>query len=843
MVFDLDMIKAVYAAMPGRIAKARKVVGKPLTLSEKILYTHLHADQKIETFGRGKSYVDFAPDRVAMQDATAQMALLQFMSGGIPKVLVPSTVHCDHLILAKDGAAKDLKDSITASGEVFNFLESVSNKYGIGFWKPGAGIIHQVVLENYAFPGAMMIGTDSHTVNAGGLGMIAIGVGGADAVDVMSGMPWELKWPKLIGVKLTGKLSGWTSSKDVILKVAGILTVKGGTGAIVEYFGPGAQTLSCTGKGTICNMGAEIGATTSTFGYDEKMAQYLRGTDRAEVADLADKVKEHLTGDPEVYENPEKYFDQVIEIDLSTLEPHVNGPFTPDRAIPISKFASEVQANNWPQRLEVGLIGSCTNSSYEDITRSASLAKQAVDKNLKAKAEFTITPGSEKVRYTVDRDGYLDVFEKMGGVVLANACGPCIGQWSRHTNDPNRKNSIITSFNRNFAKRNDGNPNTHAFVASPEITTAFAIAGDLTFNPLTDTLINEAGQAVKLDEPKGVEFPPQGFDVKDPGYLAPAKDGSKVKVSIDPTSKRLQALSPFAPWDGKNWTGLKLLIKAKGKCTTDHISMAGPWLRFRGHLDNISDNTLTGATNFFNDKTDSVKNQLTGQYGPVPATQRAYKAAGIASIVVGDHNYGEGSSREHAAMQPRHLGIKVILVKSFARIHETNLKKQGMLAITFANEADYNKFQEDDTIDFTDLTSFAPDRQLTLVLNHKDGSKDTIKVNHTYNAGQIGWFKAGSALNLMAKQIAASKKEAKPVSSVAKKKVTPVKKTKPKTTKKKVVKKTAKKVVKKAKPAKKKVAKKVVKKAAKKRVIVKKKAVKKKVAKKKVTKKSAKRKK
>lgn len=843
MVFDLDMIKAVYAAMPGRIAKARKVVGKPLTLSEKILYTHLHADQKIETFGRGKSYVDFAPDRVAMQDATAQMALLQFMSGGIPKVLVPSTVHCDHLILAKDGAAKDLKDSITASGEVFNFLESVSNKYGIGFWKPGAGIIHQVVLENYAFPGAMMIGTDSHTVNAGGLGMIAIGVGGADAVDVMSGMPWELKWPKLIGVKLTGKLSGWTSSKDVILKVAGILTVKGGTGAIVEYFGPGAQTLSCTGKGTICNMGAEIGATTSTFGYDEKMAQYLRGTDRAEVADLADKVKEHLTGDPEVYENPEKYFDQVIEIDLSTLEPHVNGPFTPDRAIPISKFASEVQANNWPQRLEVGLIGSCTNSSYEDITRSASLAKQAVDKNLKAKAEFTITPGSEKVRYTVDRDGYLDVFEKMGGVVLANACGPCIGQWSRHTNDPNRKNSIITSFNRNFAKRNDGNPNTHAFVASPEITTAFAIAGDLTFNPLTDTLINEAGQAVKLDEPKGVEFPPQGFDVKDPGYLAPAKDGSKVKVSIDPTSKRLQALSPFAPWDGKNWTGLKLLIKAKGKCTTDHISMAGPWLRFRGHLDNISDNTLTGATNFFNDKTDSVKNQLTGQYGPVPATQRAYKAAGIASIVVGDHNYGEGSSREHAAMQPRHLGIKVILVKSFARIHETNLKKQGMLAITFANEADYNKFQEDDTIDFTDLTSFAPDRQLTLVLNHKDGSKDTIKVNHTYNAGQIGWFKAGSALNLMAKQIAASKKEAKPVSSVAKKKATPVKKTKPKTTKKKVVKKTAKKVVKKAKPAKKKVARKVVKKAAKKRVIVKKKAVKKKVAKKKVTKKSAKRKK
>ncbi len=761
MVFDLDMIKAFYEAMPGRIAKARKAVGKPLTLSEKILCSHLHADQAYQAFGRGKSYVDFAPDRVAMQDATAQMALLQFMSGGIPKVLVPSTVHCDHLILAKDGAKKDLADSLTASGEVFSFLESVSNKYGIGFWKPGAGIIHQVVLENYAFPGAMMIGTDSHTVNAGGLGMVAIGVGGADAVDVMSGMAWELKWPKLIGIKLTGKLSGWTSSKDVILKVAGILTVKGGTGAIVEYFGPGAKTLSCTGKGTICNMGAEIGATTSTFGYDEKMAEYLRGTDRAEVAKLADQVKDHLTGDPEVYAHPEKYFDQVIEIDLSTLEPHVNGPFTPDRAIPISKFADEVRANNWPQKLEVGLIGSCTNSSYEDISRSASLAKQAVDKNLKAKAEFTITPGSEKVRYTVERDGYLAIFGKMGGVVLANACGPCIGQWSRHTDDPNRRNSIITSFNRNFAKRNDGNPNTHAFVASPEITTAFAIAGDLTFNPLKDTLTNQDGIAVRLDEPKGAEFPPKGFDVKEPGYLAPAKDGSKVQVKIDPKSKRLQALTPFAPWDGKNWTGLRLLIKAKGKCTTDHISMAGPWLRFRGHLDNISDNTLTGATNSFNEKTDNVKNQLTGQYGPVPATQRAYKAAGVASLVVGDHNYGEGSSREHAAMQPRHLGIKAILVKSFARIHETNLKKQGMLAITFANEADYEKFQEDDSIDFSDLSSFAPEKQLTLVLNHKNGSKDVIKVNHTYNAGQIGWFKAGSALNLMARQIAAAKKAVK----------------------------------------------------------------------------------
>ena len=763
MVFDLDMIKAVYRLLPDRIAKARKVINKPLTLSEKILLTHLHEEQPIENFERGKSYVNFSPDRVAMQDATAQMALLQFMSAGIPRVLVPSTVHCDHLILAKDGARQDLAQSLTASGEVFNFLESVSNKFGIGFWKPGAGIIHQVVLENYAFPGGMMIGTDSHTVNAGGLGMVAIGVGGADAVDVMAGMPWELKYPKLIGVRLIGELSGWTSAKDVILKVAGILTVKGGTGAIVEYFGPGAETLSCTGKATICNMGAEIGATTSTFGYDEKMAEYLRGTGRGEVADLADRVKEHLTADLAVYDNPEQYFDQVIEINLSELEPHVNGPFTPDRAIPISQFASEVRKNGWPERLEVGLIGSCTNSSYEDITRSASLAKQAVDKKIKARAEFTITPGSEQVRYTVERDGYLEIFEQMGGVVLANACGPCIGQWARHTNDPNRKNSIITSFNRNFAKRNDGNPNTHAFVASPELTTAFAIAGDLTFNPLTDTLINDEGNAVKLDEPTGDQFPPQGFDVKDPGYLAPAKDGSKVPVKIDPESKRLQALTPFPAWDGKNLTGMKVLIKAKGKCTTDHISMAGPWLRFRGHLDNISDNTLTGAINFFNEKTDSVKNQLTGGYGSVPATQREYKAKGIPTIVVGDHNYGEGSSREHAAMQPRHLGIRVLLVKSFARIHETNLKKQGMLAITFANEPDYDLIQEDDAIDIIDLTEFSPDRQLTLVLNHKDGTSHTIKVNHTYNAGQILWFKAGSALNLMASEIAAKAGFKKPV--------------------------------------------------------------------------------
>jgi aconitate hydratase len=813
MVFDLDMIKAFYQQLPQRIAKARKIANKPLTLSEKILYAHLHQAQDVEQFVRGKSYVNFSPDRVAMQDATAQMALLQFMSAGIPKVRVPSTVHCDHLILAKDGAKKDLADSLSASGEVFNFLESVSNKFGIGFWKPGAGIIHQVVLENYAFPGGLMIGTDSHTVNAGGLGMVAIGVGGADAVDVMAGMPWELKWPKLIGIKLTGKMSGWTSSKDVILKVAGILTVKGGTGAIVEYFGPGAETLSCTGKGTICNMGAEIGATTSTFGYDAKMAQYLRGTGRAEVADLADAVGEHLTGDAEVYANPTQYFDQVFEIDLSTLEPHVNGPFTPDRAIPISQFADEVRKNRWPEKLEVGLIGSCTNSSYEDITRSASLAKQAVDKKLQAKAEFTITPGSEQVRYTVDRDGYLDIFEKMGGVVLANACGPCIGQWARHTNDPSRANSIITSFNRNFAKRNDGNPNTHAFVASPEITTAFAIAGDLTFNPLTDTLLNEEGDDVKLDEPTGHEFPPNGFDVKDAGYLAPAKDGSRIDVSIAPDSKRLQALSPFKPWDGRNLTGMKLLIKAKGKCTTDHISMAGPWLRFRGHLDNISNNTLTGAINFFNDSTDNVKSQLTGEYGPVPATQRAYKAAGVPTIVVGDHNYGEGSSREHAAMQPRHLGIRVILVKSFARIHETNLKKQGMLALTFANESDYDSIREDDTIDIVDLNTIAPDRTLTLVLHHSNGTSDTVKANHTYNAGQIKWFRAGSALNLMAQEDepapdqprASEKSPAKPRAAKAKKAVKKAKKAAPKKAKKaapKKAKKTAPKKAKKAAPKK-----------------------------------------
>ena len=749
MAFDIEMIKAVYDKYPTRIAAARKATGRPLTLTEKILYAHLSEGEAKAAYERGVSYVDFKPDRVAMQDATAQMALLQFMQAGRDQVAVPSTVHCDHLIQAEVGAVADLTKAKDKNREVYDFLASVSNKYGIGFWKPGAGIIHQVVLENYAFPGGMMIGTDSHTPNAGGLGMIAIGVGGADACDVMAGLPWELKFPKLIGVKLTGKLSGWTSAKDVILKVAGILTVKGGTGAVVEYFGEGANSLSATGKGTICNMGAEIGATTSIFGYDEKSAAYLRGTDRSDIADMADQIKEHLNADSEVYANPEQYFDQVIEINLSELEPHINGPFTPDLAWPLSKFAAAVKENGWPAKLEVGLIGSCTNSSYEDISRAASLAQQAVDKKLLAKSEYTITPGSEQVRFTVERDGFLNVFDKMGGVVLANACGPCIGQWARHGAEKQEKNSIITSFNRNFAKRADGNPNTHSFVASPEIVTALAIAGDLTFNPMTDTLTNEEGQQVKLEEPRGLELPTKGFAVEDAGYQAPAEDGSSVEVIVDPKSERLQLLEPFQPWEGTDLKGLKLLIKAKGKCTTDHISMAGPWLRFRGHLDNISNNMLIGAVNFYNEETNKVKNQLSGEYAEVPAVQRQYKLHGVGSIVVGDENYGEGSSREHAAMEPRFLGVRAILVKSFARIHETNLKKQGMLALTFANPADYELIQEDDSIDIAGLESFAPGVQLTVVLNHADGSKDEIRVNHTYNAGQIEWFKAGSALNLI----------------------------------------------------------------------------------------------
>jgi len=752
--FDIDMIKKVYAEMPAKVDAARTALGRPLTLSEKILFAHLHSDMKLENFARGKSYVDFAPDRVAMQDATAQMALLQFMQAGRPKVAVPSTVHCDHLIMAKDEAKHDLAVANTESKEVYDFLASVSNKYGLGFWKPGAGIIHQVVLENYAFPGGMMIGTDSHTVNAGGLGMIAIGVGGADACDVMAGLPWELKWPKLIGVKLTGKLSGWTAPKDVILKVAGILTVKGGTGAIVEYFGEGATSMSCTGKGTICNMGAEIGATTSTFGYDESMSRYLAATGRAEIAAMADTIKDYLNGDAECYANPSQYFDEVIEINLSELEPHLNGPFTPDLATPISKMKEAAAANNWPTKIEVGLIGSCTNSSYEDISRAVSLAKQVNEKSLKAKAEYTITPGSEQVRYTIERDGFLEIFDKMGATVFANACGPCIGMWARVGAEKQERNTIVHSFNRNFAKRADGNPNTLAFVGSPELVTALAIAGDLTFNPITDFLTNDKGELVKLDEPTGMELPPRGFAVEDAGYQVPAEDGSTVSVAVDPASKRLQLLAPFAEWEGTDLKGLKLLIKAKGKCTTDHISMAGPWLKFRGHLDNISNNMLIGAVNYFNEKTDNVKNQLTGEYGPVPATQRAYKAAGIGSIVVGDENYGEGSSREHAAMEPRFLGVRAVLTKSFARIHETNLKKQGMLALTFANKTDYDKIQEDDTIDIVGLTEFAPGKPLTLVFTHADGSKDEILANHTYNHQQIEWFKAGAALNIIRKQVA-----------------------------------------------------------------------------------------
>ena len=753
MAFDIDMIKAVYEKYPERVAASRSILNKPLTLTEKILYTHLWDGKASEEFARGNSYVDFAPDRVAMQDATAQMALLQFMQAGKAKVAVPSTAHADHLILAKLGADKDLQDSINKNNEVFNFLSSVCDKYGIGFWKPGAGIIHQVVLENYAFPGGMMIGTDSHTVNAGGLGMVAVGVGGADAVDVMAGMPWELKFPKLIGIKLTGKLNGWTSAKDVILKVAGILTVKGGTGCIVEYFGEGAKSLSATGKGTICNMGAEIGATTSTFGYDDSMRRYLNATDRADVVDLADSVAEHLTGDDEVYANPEQYFDQVIEINLSELTPHLNGPYTPDLATPISEMKEKAASNDWPTEIEWALIGSCTNSSYEDLTRAASIVDDAVNKGIVPKAKLGINPGSEQVRYTAERDGLIDTFEKFESTrIFTNACGPCIGQWDREGAEKQEKNSIVHSFNRNFAKRADGNPNTHAFVASPEMVAAIAISGKLDFNPITDTLTNGNGEEVKLAEPNGSELPSKGFDVEDNGYQAPAEDGSGIEVVVSPDSKRLQLLNPFAAWDGKNIEGTKLLIKAFGKCTTDHISMAGPWLRFRGHLDNISDNCLIGAVNAFGKATNEVVNQLNGDKGPVPATARAYKAAGVPSVVVGDHNYGEGSSREHAAMEPRFLGVKAVIVKSFARIHETNLKKQGMLGLTFDNENDYDLVREDDTFNFTDLVDFAPGKQLTLQLQHADGTEDTIKLNHTYNAQQIGWFKAGSALNMISQQ-------------------------------------------------------------------------------------------
>lgn len=751
--FDLDMLKQHYASLPSRIQKAKKALGRPLTLSEKILYAHLHKDSAIANFTRTKDYVFFAPDRVAMQDATAQMALLQFMTCGKSKTAVPSTVHCDHLILAENGAKADLKSANKDNKEVYHFLKSICNKYGLGFWKPGAGIIHQIVLENYAFPGGMMIGTDSHTPNAGGLGMIAIGVGGADAVDVMVGMPWELKMPKLIGVKLKGKLSGWTSPKDIILKVAGILTVKGGTGAIVEYFGEGAESLSCTGKGTICNMGAEIGATTSTFSYDESMSKYLRSTGRAEIADMCDKVASDLAGDPECYAEPHKYFDQVIELDLSTLEPHVNGPFTPDLAWPISKFADAVREHNYPETLEVGLIGSCTNSSYEDLSRAASLANQAIKKGLHAKSEFTITPGSEQIRYTVERDGILRSFTKMGGVVLANACGPCIGQWQRHSKDPNRKNSIITSFNRNFSKRNDGNPNTHAFVASPEIVTALAIAGKLTFNPLTDSLVNDKGEKVKLEAPIGHELPPKGFEVQDAGYEAPSTDGAQIEIKVKRGSKRLQLLKPFKPIKSVQLKGLRILIKAKGKCTTDHISMAGPWLEYRGHLENISNNCLIGAMNYFNGESNKVLNYVSNEYMGVPDSAKKYQRSKINTIVFGEDNYGEGSSREHAAMEPRFLGVKAVIVKSFARIHETNLKKQGMLALTFALSADYDKIRQDDTVDIKGFNTMKPGKPLFIILNHADGSNDKIKVNHTYNQAQIEWVREGSALNKIRKEL------------------------------------------------------------------------------------------
>ena len=749
MAFDINVIKTVYAKMSSKIDNARKIVGRPLTYAEKILYSHLWDESSKTVFKRGEDYVDFGPDRVTCQDATAQMALLQFMQAGKDKVAIPTTVHCDHLILAQSGAQKDLKNANKVSSEVFNFLESVSRKYGIGFWKPGAGIIHQVILENYAFPGGMMIGTDSHTVNAGGLGMVAIGVGGADAVDVMAGMPWELKFPKLIGIKLTGKLNGWASAKDVILKVAGILTVKGGTGYILEYFGDGAESLSCTGKGTICNMGAEVGATTSIFAYDESMERYLKSTEREDVVSAASNIKDDLKADQEVYDNPEKYFDEVIEIDLDSLIPHINGPFTPDLATPVNEMKDKAKSEGWPTDIKWGLIGSCTNSSYEDLSRAASIAKQALEKNIKIKSKLGINPGSEQVRYTAERDGIIELFEKLESKIFTNACGPCIGQWNREGEDNTEKNSIIHSFNRNFAKRADGNPNTHAFVTSPEMVMAVALSGNLDFNPITDNLISEDGDKVVLDPPFGDELPSNGFDCEDNGYIEPPIDGSDIQIKIDPDSKRLQLLEAFSPWDGKNIYNAKLLIKAHGKCTTDHISMAGPWLRFRGHLDNISDNCLIGAVNSFNMKTNFVKNQITGEYGPVPETQRFYKKNKIDTIVVGDHNYGEGSSREHAAMEPRHLGIKAVIVKSFARIHETNLKKQGMLALTFTDENDYDKIQEDDTFNFIDLESFSPNKSISLEIIHLNNSKEIIKLRHTFNAQQIEWYKNGSALNLI----------------------------------------------------------------------------------------------
>ena len=751
-MYDIDIVKRFYNLLPEQVSYIKKKLGRPLTLSEKILFCHIDSNDFNDNLIRGESYVDFSPDRVAMQDATAQMALLQFMMAGKDRVAVPSTVHCDHLIQAKIDASVDLDNALDSNDEVYKFLESVSNKYGIGFWKPGAGIIHQVLLENYAFPGGLMIGTDSHTVNAGGLGMVAIGVGGADAVDVMAGMQWELKLPKLIGVKLSGELEGWASAKDVILKLAGLLSVKGGTGSIVEYFGDGAESLSCTGKGTICNMGAEIGATTSIFSYDKKMEEYLNATGRQEVSKSANEIKEFLTIDEEVIDNPKDFFDEVIEINLSDLEPLLNGPFSPDISTPISKMAEVAKENDWPLNVDVGLIGSCTNSSYEDISRSASIAKQAIKKGLKTNAEFTITPGSEQVRQTIERDGFIDKFNELGAKVFANACGPCIGQWSREGSEKEEKNTIVHSFNRNFAKRADGNPNTHAFVGSPELVTALAIAGNLSFDPQVDTLLNDSGFEVKLDPPKGNELPKNGFSVDNSGYQAPTKNGAKVEVIVDENSERLQLLEPFSPWGKRNINGARLLIKAKGKCTTDHISMAGPWLKYRGHLDNISENMLIGATNFFNNKVNEVKNHLNNTYDTVPSVQRDYKFNNVPSIVVGDENYGEGSSREHAAMEPRFLGVLAVIVKSFARIHETNLKKQGMLALTFRNKNDYDLIQEDDVFDFVNLENFEEDKPLKILTTHSDNSSDIVICDHTYNSSQIDWFVAGSALNLIRSQ-------------------------------------------------------------------------------------------
>ena len=756
MVLDLELIRDFYRRLPSVIARIRKVAGKPLTLSEKILYGHLYDKGLVKLYKRGTDYAEFSPDRIALQDATAQMALLQFILAGQEKSRVPASVHCDHLIMARAGSSDDLNNAFITNREVYDFLSSVCDKFNIDFWQPGAGIIHQIVLENYGFPGGMMIGTDSHTVNAGGLGMIAIGVGGADAVDVMSGMAWELKFPRLIGIKLTGRLNGWTSAKDIILKVSGLLTVKGGTGSIIEYFGDGAESLSCTGKATICNMGAEVGATCSIFGFDTTMGSYLRATGREEVADMAEGVSEHLAGDPEVYESPGKFFDHVFEINLSELEPYINGPFTPDLATPLSGMKDAARKNGWPVRIEVGLIGSCTNSSYEDLSGAASVAEDALNKKLLARSMFTITPGSEMIRAIAGRDGFLSAFEKIGGKIFANACGPCIGQWDRKDADKKEVNTIVHSFNRNFAKRNDGNVNTHAFVASPELVTALAIAGDITFNPITDTLTNTDGEKVKLKEPERTDLPRDGFTQALQGIRKPSKDKSKTEIKIDPASERLKALTPFSRWDGKDFSGLPLLIKAKGKCTTDHISMAGYWLKFRGHLDNISENYMIGAVNSFNDETNNILNQITGEYGPVPAAAKYYKEAGIGSIVVGEENFGEGSSREHAAMEPRFLNVKAVLVKSFARIHETNLKKQGMLALTFADKDDYDKIEERDRIDITGLSKFAPGRSLEVILNHADGRKETVIARHTYNDVQIEWFKAGSALNLIREEISKS---------------------------------------------------------------------------------------